>query len=450
MTDCHLSHSGWNRRAFRHGHRELPGRRVPAPGHRPQPSRPAPRRPVYLAADFIIEETDIEDTACYGPCADAVIHYKRDNYAFLLSGQNGQGRGLSRVRLRDEGPGGWRAPGATARTAVSGNRAQGSVDSAIEVAVTVEPEGAATADFWIAVGRTLEAALEVPDRAAQGSARAALFKRREKVLACLGVPRPRAPRRHPDAGVEHDLSSLPPRVASLFRRSLLIIRTQTDNQGRRSWPPTTPTAQTNRALLSYAAAQHASPAHALDRADYGDIMRRPVLPGDALPKDRAALMHKYGPDAPVGSSWRAAGWDRTAVRRCHQEDETRCRSGRCGATTRSTATSSSRKSLYRSFTRPCADFLLAYRDPTRGCHAAVVGPVGENAQRPHLHRVRGDRRPRGGDPVRALVRRLRPGRIPAGRVRGARRPRKPDLGATTTTGSPGAWNATATAPARGT
>ncbi len=126
--------------------------------------------------------------------------------------------------------------------------------------------------------------------------------------------------------------------------------------------------QTNRAHYSYMWPRDgALVAHALDRADYGDITRRFFeFCRRALPADRAALMHKYGPDGSVGSSWHAwTGPDGTPEVPL-QEDETALTIWALWHHYARYRNFEFVEEMYRTFTRPCADFLLSFRNEETG------------------------------------------------------------------------------------
>lgn len=304
---------------------------------------------VYLAPNLDICETNIGDTTYWDPYAHAVVHYKRDN-TFLFGGSNLTGwacgmKGLAGME------GTWHD---CEDGELSGNTiAQGSVDSAIEVSVSVPGGGEATADLWLCVGKTREAVIDLqtslnPDellRSTDGYWRA---------WATSGDP----------AG----LDTLPPRVRSLFRQSLLLIRTQIDNGGAILAANDTDIMQGNRAHYSYLWPRDgALVARALDRAGYGELTRRFFeFCRSVLPESRPALMHKYGPDGSVGSSWHAWLDPDGNPEAPLQEDETALVIWSLWHHYEKHRDFSWAEEMYRTFTRPCADFLLKFRDPETG------------------------------------------------------------------------------------
>ena len=252
---------------------------------------------LFFSHDLRIDESDIGDTAFYDPYADALIHYKRDRY-FLFGGRIGAGsaedaRGIFQYACGEKGfrgaEGAWRD---AEDGELSGNAiAQGSVDSVVSYACTVPGRGEATLRAWMAAGETREDVLAM---------QAGLLKRgfEEALTETAGFDGAYALRRT-------DLDRLPPKVADLFTRSLLVIRTQADKRGAILASNDSDIMETARAHYSYLWPRDgALVSAALDSVGLPGLTR-PFFEFCArvLPKDRAALMHKYGPDGTVGASW---------------------------------------------------------------------------------------------------------------------------------------------------
>jgi GH15 family glucan-1,4-alpha-glucosidase len=252
---------------------------------------------LFFAHDLRIDESDIGDTAFYDPYAGAMIHYKRDRY-FLFGGRIGAGAAAQNTGIFQYACGekGFRGAEGAWRDAedgqLSGNAiAQGSVDSVVSYACLVPGRGEAVLRGWMAAGETREEVIAMQH---------ALQKRgfEEALTETAGQDGTYALRRT-------DLDKLPPRVAELFTRSLLIIKTQADKRGAILASNDSDIMETARAHYSYMWPRDgALVSAALDSVGLPEITR-PFFEFCArvLPKDRAALMHKYGPDGTVGASW---------------------------------------------------------------------------------------------------------------------------------------------------
>ncbi len=308
---------------------------------------------LFFACDLRIDESDIGDTAYYDPFAQALIHYKRDRY-FLFSGRIGAGStgmeaGISAYSCGERGvEGTWR----DAEDGVLSGRAiaQGSVDSVIGYAITLPAKGEAALRTWMAAGKTREKVLALQD---------ALQKRgfEEALSETAGFDGGYALRRT-------DLAKLPPRVADLFTRSLLLIRTQADKRGAILASNDTDIMDTARAHYSYLWPRDgALVSAAMDSVGLAEISR-PFFEFCArvLPKDRAALLHKYGPDGTVGASWHP--WIVDGVPEVpFQEDGTALVIWAFRRHVAKYGDSAFVRRFFQDFVQPAADFLAEFRFP---------------------------------------------------------------------------------------
>ncbi|MGC8667447.1 MAG: glycoside hydrolase family 15 protein [Chthonomonadales bacterium] len=332
---------------------------------------------LFLAHDFLIAETDIADTAFYNPFVDAMIHYKRDTY-FLIAARTEEGG----IRQYAAGIKGFRGAEGTWRDAEDGELsmnpvAQGSVDSTISVWLTLAPRGCATAHAWICAGHTLDEAVRLHQHVEREGFQT-LFdetNRRWEGWSERGMDR---------------VSTLPEPIPDIFRRSLLVIRANTDNRGAIIAANDSDIMETARAHYSYMWPRDgALVVAALNRLGCDDIARRFFLfCRDILPKDRPAFMHKYMADGSWGATWHPWVVD-GKPEIPFQEDSTalvvwafwsvhqQCRSPELAG------------ALYGGLIRPCADFMAGFRDEKtglplpsydlweerRGVHAYTCGAV---------------------------------------------------------------------------
>jgi GH15 family glucan-1,4-alpha-glucosidase len=344
---------------------------------------------IFWAADTTIGESDIGDTCYYEPYGDAVVHYKWRNYLLFGGTSDGGKSGLSGYACGMKGllgmEGTWRD---CEDGVLTGNPiAQGSVDSAISLSTIAPPQGETSLpiDLYLLAGPTRERVLEMRDGVRRETVDR-LFDVTERYWrgwVGSGSVSGDAP------GGDRDLDPLPARVQALFRRSLLIIRTQTDNRGAILAANDTDIMQTNRAHYSYMWPRDgALVTHALDRAGFGALTRqffvfcRDILPRasggqGAFPAARgehaavhgayaAVLAHKYAPDGSVGSSWHSSLAPDGSPEQPLQEDETALVVWALFHHYETHGDFEFVEAMYRSLARPCADFLLSYRDPVTG------------------------------------------------------------------------------------
>ena len=353
VTDCTAHHAGLGIR-LRVAQAVLHDENILVQRFRVENTRDEAREVrLFFAHDLRIDESDIGDTAFYDPYANAMVHYKRDRY-FLFGGQIGEDRvGIAQYACGEKG---FRGGEGTWRDAEDGRLsgsaiAQGAVDSVAGYGVIVPGRGEAVLRAWMTVGETRGEVVALQS--------ALLGRGFEEALTETAAQDGTYAFRRPD------LDSLPPRVAALFTHSLLVIKTQCDKRGAILASNDSDIMETARAHYSYMWPRDgALVSFALDRVGLSEITQ-PFFEFCArvLPKDRAALMHKYGPDGTVGASWHPWFIEGVGAEIPFQEDGTalvvwsfRQHFARYGDRVFAA-------SLYRRLIQPAADFMLSFRHP---------------------------------------------------------------------------------------
>ncbi len=315
---------------------------------------------LFFAHDLRIDESDIGDTAFYHPWYKAMIHYKRDRY-FLFGGEVAPGVPEAGEALWQYACGekGFRGAEGTWRDAEDGLLsmnaiAQGSVDSVVSYRLTVPARGQGTLRLWMTAHESAEEAAALQDALREQGFEEALAG-----TAAHGQAFSQAHR-----GACADTAHLPPRVADLFARSLLLIRTQADRRGAILASNDSDIMETARAHYSYMWPRDgALVSYAVDKVGMRDVSR-PFFEFCArvLPKDRPALMHKYGPDGTLGASWHPWVVD-GQPEIPFQEDGTALVLWSLWNHSQQHEDRDFLASLYRRFARPAAEFLVGFRDP---------------------------------------------------------------------------------------
>lgn len=252
--------------------------------------------------------------------------------------------------------------------------AQGAVDSVAAYHVTVPAHGHETIRAWIVAGETLDEVSAAQDTLLADGFDFCL----DKTALYWFSHTPRG------------LDNLPDAVAKLYTRSLLIIRTQCDKRGAILAANDTDIFETARAHYSYLWPRDgALVSLALDTADQPQISRAFFeFCARVLPTDRAALMHKYGPNGTISASWHP--WVVDGVAEVpFQEDGTALVVYALAKHVQSHKDDVFAARLWRQLARPCADFLAEYVHPQthlplpswdlweerRGCHVWTVASV---------------------------------------------------------------------------
>jgi GH15 family glucan-1,4-alpha-glucosidase/ferredoxin len=277
--------------------------------------------------DFNMLGTKVGDTAYYDPELRSIVHYRAKRYLMLtfygdhaapgapapgLRGANGGNgnqshNGATDGRLNppsshqgiDEyatGTSGFHGAEGTWRDAEDGHLqgnpiAQGAVDSTISSHVRVEPEGEKSIYMVIIAGHSREELIEL-----------------HRWLVNIGpqavIDRTTAYWRLWVGGTNINFGNLPGRVVELFKRSLLVLRTQIDNGGAIIAANDSDIMQFSRDTYSYMWPRDgALVANALDLAGFPDLARWFYQFCAKVITAEGYFLHKYNPDGSPASSW---------------------------------------------------------------------------------------------------------------------------------------------------
>ena len=263
---------------------------------------------VFLHHDFRIYENKVGDTAFYDPQARALIHYKKHRYFLINTEPHFDVFSTGRKAFRDM-EGTWRD--AEDGELSGGAITEGSVDSTIGVNFSLGAQDTFEFFYWIAAGTSHAEVMKLNGHV--------LEQRPEKYLNYtenywrVWVNKN-----------DMDFADLPPEIVELYKRSLLIVRTQTDKDGAilaaNDWEVT------ERATDHYSylwTRDGAFVANALDLAGYPSMTRNFYYLCQKIVHENGYFLQKYNADGTVASGWHAA-WDVWGRRQLVpiQEDET--------------------------------------------------------------------------------------------------------------------------------
>ena len=304
---------------------------------------------LYFHHDFRISESDIGDTALYDPRTKSCVHYKSDRY-FLASACVDDRFGPIQFATGKKGG----ATEGTWRDAEDGNLqgnpiAQGAVDSAFGIDVSLAPSGERTAYYWLAAGKDYTEVLVLSSVIAEKGPEELITRTFDYWRAWISKN-------------EQNFGSLPSAIVDLFRRSLLVIRTQVDNNGAIIAANDSDITTLSRDTYSYMWPRDgALVAYALDVAAYSELTRRFFsFCRDLLHKD-GFFLHKYTPKGDLASSWHpwyANGAPQLPI----QEDETALVLWALWKHFDRHRDIEFLKDLYRPLVTKAADFMVLYRD----------------------------------------------------------------------------------------
>ncbi len=312
---------------------------------------------LFFVNDFDISGNSVGDTAAFDPQTGGVVHYK-DAIYFLANGRAEQKENIAGFAVGQKGIGSLAGTFRDAEDGIlSGNPiAQGSVDSVISVSIELEGMSRGKAYFWLCAGenwdevRAIDATVKSKgpqDMIARTEAYWRLWIRKEN----------------------HRLDLLPDNVRDLYRRSLLILRTQIDWQGGIIAANDSDVIRFNRDTYSYVWPRDgALVAGALDQAGYASLSQNFYRFAASIMEKGGYLLHKYNPNGTLASSWHpwsSKGHSQLPI----QEDETALVVWALWHHFVQHRDVEFIKPLYRPFIKRAADFMCEFRDAETGLPA---------------------------------------------------------------------------------
>jgi len=304
---------------------------------------------VFFNHQFQISETTHADTAYYNPTVEAVVHYK-GRRVFLVGGQSGGKRfddysvGIFKIEGKE---GTWRdaEDGALSKNPIE----HGSVDSTIRFSCPLEGGESSLIEYWIAVGETFSEVSALQDILLTKTPAHIRETTQDFWRAWVNK-------------FNFTFYGLDERVVSLFKKSLLIIRTHSDNHGGILASGDSDNFRYGRDTYAYVWPRDgAFVALALDKAGYSETSHRFYEFSNEVITADGYLLHKYQPDKSLGSSWHPwikNGKSQLAI----QEDETALIIIGLWEHYQKNKNLEFIESLYNNFIKRGADFMVRYRE----------------------------------------------------------------------------------------
>jgi len=308
---------------------------------------------LFFSQHFSISETNIGNTVYFDPRSNSIVNYRGRRY-FLVGGRSGE-------KDFDEyatGAAGVEGKEGSFRDAEDGylskNSIQhGSVDSALGFSLAIEGRSEETVSYWICVGKDYNEVCALRgDILTTGID--ALIEQTEK---------------HWREWVNRDLlnfEDLSTGVATLFKKSLLFIRAQTDNRGAIMAANDSHIFRRINDTYSYMWPRDgALVSRSLDRVGHHELTTEFFEFCSNVLSEEGYLLHKYRPDGSTGSSWHS--WLKGETLQLPiQEDETALVLDALWKHYQAYKDESKIKRMYRPFIRKMADFMVQYRDEKTG------------------------------------------------------------------------------------
>jgi GH15 family glucan-1,4-alpha-glucosidase len=252
---------------------------------------------LFFHYDWYLWNDVAGNTVFYYPEQKSLVAYKLEGY-FLVGGMTLQGTepvyGISSwatgVKKFNGAQGTW----LDAEDGVLGKNpiAQGSVDSTIALHLPAVPaEGSSEAYHWLAVGRTLPEVAQLNELVQKRTPQAFLDRTYHYWHRWVNKD-------------DEDYLPLSPELVQLYKRSLLVLRTQIDQGGAVIAANDADVQHFSEDSYSYMWPRDgALVANALSHAGYSEITRNFYDFCNSVQNESGYLLHKYNPDRSWGSSW---------------------------------------------------------------------------------------------------------------------------------------------------
>ncbi len=264
---------------------------------------------VFLHHDFRIYEKKVGDTAFYDPESFALVHYEKHRY-FLINTQPHFDVFTTGRKAFQESEGTWRD---AEDGVLSGGAAitEGSVDSTIGIHLNLAAQETKEFYYWICAATSHDEVCLLNTHILEQTPQKFLSYTENYWRAWVNKN-------------NTDFADLSPEIVELYKRSLLVVRTQTDNGG--AILAANDSDVTARATDHYSylwTRDGALVANALDLADYPFLTRKFFELCGKIVSNDGYFLQKYNADGTVASGWHAA-WDAREQKKLVpiQEDET--------------------------------------------------------------------------------------------------------------------------------
>lgn len=249
---------------------------------------------IFFAQDLHLYGDKMQDTAQYEPAFNGILHYRKNRY-FFVSGhwEEPDDTGMDQFSV---GKSEYMGREGTWRDAEDGHLEgntieQGSVDSTVRFSKTFESNAKKTLYFWLIAGKKYEDIHRGLDRILELSPQVILNHTRDFWRQWVQKER-------------FDLAGVSEEIQTLFRRSLLIIRTQIDDGGAILAANDSDIMQFNKDTYTYMWPRDgALVAMALSEAKYEAMVRDFLFFCQRIITTDGYVLHKYNPDGSLGSSW---------------------------------------------------------------------------------------------------------------------------------------------------
>ncbi len=305
---------------------------------------------VFFHYDFYLYGAKSNDTVFYAPGHHALVFYNRNRY-FLVNAS--KSRGI--IDQFATGKTNYKGLEGTWKDAEDGHLAgnpitQGSVDATFGLDLKLKAGKSEELSAWVAAGKTADEVYDLNIKVKKIGFNK--LERDTKNYWYKWVNK----RRFNFEGIDE-------RTIKLFKHSLLIVRTQIDNEGAIIAANDSDITRFNKDTYSYMWPRDgALVAMAMDKAGYSEVTENFFRFCAHAQRDEGYLLHKYNADGSPGSSWHPWIYE-DCPQSPLQEDETALPLLALWNHYKQVPNIEFLHYMYDDFVKGAADFLVDYRDP---------------------------------------------------------------------------------------
>lgn len=313
---------------------------------------------VFFGQDFGISGNTVGDTAVFDPETGAIVHYKGNRY-FLINGLAPEEQGFNQYATGQKELKGREGTYLDAEDGLLSLNpiAQGSVDSVVSLIANIDKSSSARIYYWIAAGENWDE-VRILNAVVRDKGPEVLINRTADYWK-IWLEKETPP-----------IHLFPPEIGEIYKRSLLVLRTQIDWAGGVTAANDSDVIMFNRDTYSYIWPRDgAFAAYSFDMAGYPIISQNFYNFIARVINKEGFLLHKYNPDGSLASSWHP-WYDKGKKQLPIQEDETALVIWALWHHFVIYRDIEFIKPLYKPLIKNSADFMCNYRDNNTGLPAA--------------------------------------------------------------------------------
>lgn len=301
---------------------------------------------LFFHQDFDLYGNSMADTCFYHPDHSGIIHYKKNRYVMAeVKKEDGSCGDLNQYGIYREDP----SEDVEASELNFNSIAQGDIQSVISVKIEVEANSSENLYYWINTGKDMESVLELNEEVEQRIED--FFEQTE--MCWKGFI----------GGLNSKFDNLDEHIIEQFKRSVLVVRGQTNDNGAITAANDSSNLDFNQDKYGYVWPRDAAlVAEVMSKAGYSDLMKPFFDFAEEAIESEGYLLHKYNPDGSLGSSWHSWIDENGDKRLPIQEDETALTIWALARYFEETGDKEILEDKWGSLVRPAAEFMYDYFD----------------------------------------------------------------------------------------